>query len=163
MFKVLVIGTSQRKNIHLIYKIASILNDITFIFVGKFTNSEGLNNLIIKPRVTDLELVNLYNSSNLLLFPSLTEGFGLPILEAQFFGLPVITSNREPMKSVCGDNGGLLVNPFSEIEILDAILEIKNNKSLVAMLIECGKDNIKQYHISKIVNQYSFVYELIKM
>ena len=162
MFKVLVVGTSLRKNINTIYSIVSKLNDITFIFVGHYDNFLGLNNLIIKPNISDTELKNLYKTSNLLLFPSLTEGFGLPILEAQYFDLPVITSNKEPMRSVAGINGALLVNPLLEDEIISAILEIKNNVKKVSQIIDSGRKNIKKYHINNIVKKYSMVYDLIK-
>jgi glycosyltransferase involved in cell wall biosynthesis len=163
MFKVLVVGTSQRKNINRIYSIVSKLKDITFIFVGHYDNVLDLNNLIIKPNISDTDLQNLYKTSNLLLFPSLTEGFGLPILEAQYFDLPVITSNKEPMRSVAGINGALLVNPLSEDEIISAIFEIKFNKKKVSQMIDSGRENIKKYQINNIVNKYSMVYNLIKL
>jgi glycosyltransferase involved in cell wall biosynthesis len=161
MFKILVVGTSNRKNIKTIYSIASKLNNLLFIFVGHFDNFLNLKNLIIKPNVSDLELEELYKTSDLLLFPSLTEGFGLPILEAQYFGLPVITSNKEPMRSVSGSNGAILVNPYVEIEIINAILDITKNPRMADQIINFGKENIKKYHISKIIQKYSNVYELV--
>jgi len=162
MFKVLVVGTSQRKNINRIYSIVSKLKDITFIFVGHYDNVLDLNNLIIKPNISDIDLQNLYKTSNLLLFPSLTEGFGLPILEAQYFDLPVITSDKEPMRSVAGINGALLVNPLSEDEIISAIFEIKFNIKKVNQMIDSGRENIKNYQINNIVKKYIMVYNLIK-
>lgn len=162
MFKVLVVGTSQRKNINRIYSIVTKLKDITFIFVGHYDNVLDLNNLIIKSNISDTDLQNLYKTSNLLLFPSLTEGFGLPILEAQYFDLPVITSDKEPMRSVAGINGALLVNPLSEDEIISAIFEIKFNLKKVSQMIDSGRENIKNYHIDNIVKKYAMVYDLIK-
>lgn len=162
MFKVLVVGTSQRKNINRIYSIVSKLKNITFIFVGHYDNVLDLNNLIIKPNISDIDLQNLYKTSNLLLFPSLTEGFGLPILEAQYFDLPVITSDKEPMRSVAGINGALLVNPLSEDEIISAIFEIKFNINKVSQMIDSGRENIKNYQINNIVKKYAMVYNLIK-
>lgn len=162
MFKVLVVGTSQRKNINRIYSIVSKLKDINFIFVGHYDNVLDLNNLIIKPNISDIDLQNLYKTSNLLLFPSLTEGFGLPILEAQSFDLPVITSDKEPMRSVAGINGALLVNPLSEDEIISAIFEIKFNIKKVSQMIDSGRENIKNYKIANIVKKYALVYDLIK-
>jgi glycosyltransferase involved in cell wall biosynthesis len=161
MFKILVVGTSNRKNIKTIYSIASKLNNLLFIFVGSFDNFLNLKNLIIKPNVSDLELEELYKTSDLLLFPSLTEGFGLPILEAQYFGLPVITSNKEPMRSVSGSNGAILINPHVEVEIIDAILDIMKNPRIADQLINFGKENIKKYHIRKIIQKYSNIYELV--
>jgi glycosyltransferase involved in cell wall biosynthesis len=161
MFKILVVGTSQRKNINRIYKVASLLEEFNFIFVGNFENNLHLSNLDIKVNLSEFDLIHLYKSSDLLLFPSLTEGFGLPILEAQYFGLPVITSNREPMKSVCGINGAILVNPFSEQDIISAIFEIKNNIVLKNQLILNGQKNVLQYHISEIVSSYLNVYNSI--
>lgn len=70
--------------------------------------------------VSDAELAVLYQRAQLLLYPSLDEGFGLPILEAFSFGLPVVTSNRGAMAEVAG-NAAVLVDPESEESIMTGI------------------------------------------
>ena len=65
------------------------------------------------------------------------------------------------MKSVSSNNGAILVNPFIENDIIAAIFEIKDNPTKAKELIDFGKKNIKQYHVSNIVKKYYEVYDLI--
>jgi len=71
-------------------------------------------------RLTDAELVEAYRRCDMVVFASLYEGFGLPILEAQAMGRPVITSNFGAMREAAGD-GALLVDPYSVESIRDAV------------------------------------------
>ncbi|MDD1680791.1 MAG: glycosyltransferase family 4 protein [Methanoregula sp.] len=66
--------------------------------------------VIFTGRITDTELVSLYNSADALVFPSLMEGFGLPALEAMACGCPVIASDRTAIPEVVGD-AGILLDP----------------------------------------------------
>lgn len=76
-------------------------------------------------KVTAHELNVLYSEAALLLYPSLHEGFGLPILEAFYFGTPVVTSNTSSMPEVAG-NAAELVNPESIEGIRQGILNVLN-------------------------------------
>lgn len=78
-------------------------------------------------KVTDQELAALYSEAELLLYPSLYEGFGLPILEAFHFGTPVVTSNTSAMPEVAG-NAAVLVDPESVESIRAGIRSILNEK-----------------------------------
>lgn len=69
---------------------------------------------------TDPEVANLYRNAMLFVYPSLYEGFGLPILEAMVCGCPVLTSNRGAMKETAAD-AALLVNPESVTDISRAM------------------------------------------
>jgi glycosyltransferase involved in cell wall biosynthesis len=80
-------------------------------------------------RVPDQELAGLYNGACALTYPSLFEGFGLPILEAFACGCPVITSNTSSMPEVAGD-GAILVNPEKQEEIFKALKQIYANDIL---------------------------------
>ena len=98
-------------------------------------------------RITDEELVGLYNGAMALTYPSLFEGFGLPIIEAMACECPVITSVVSSMPEVAGD-AALLVDPHKEEEITEAMLKIANNDTLRSELIEkgsvrCGSFNWK--------------------
>lgn len=64
----------------------------------------------------EYELPRIYSGAKLLLFPSLLEGFGIPIVEAMASGCPVVTSNRDPMKELIGLNQ-ITVNPLDPIKI----------------------------------------------
>ncbi len=77
----------------------------------------------------DNELSALYAGCNFLLFPSLYEGFGLPIIEALSFGKPVITSNVSSMPEVAGE-AALLVDPQSVDDIAEAIKRLITDRAL---------------------------------
>ena len=85
---------------------------LKFVMVGKrwtsemrqFISESGLNGSALElTGVSDEDLRALYSTASLLLFPSLQEGFGWPIVEAQACGCPVATVNRAPMNEVAGD------------------------------------------------------------
>lgn len=101
--------------------------------------------------VSDEELINLYSSADLFLYPSLYEGFGLPILEAQACGCPVLTSNINPMKEVAA-NGTEYVDPYNQQEITDAIVKLSLDKKLQHRLIQKGLINAEKYKWKTTVN-----------
>ncbi|MFH1326490.1 MAG: glycosyltransferase family 1 protein [Candidatus Falkowbacteria bacterium] len=90
----------------------------------------------------------LYQESDLFLFPSLYEGFGLPILEAMAYGVPVITSNSGAMAEVAGDSA-ILVDPNDYENIADQISEVLENKELQDDLIKKGKERVKEFSWEK--------------
>lgn len=83
--------------------------------------------------VSEQELEWLYKNCFCLVYPSLFEGFGLPVLEAMSFGAPVISSNVSSIPEVAG-KAALLINPTDENELFQAMLEITNNLDLVEKL-----------------------------
>lgn len=98
--------------------------------------------------IPEKELVHLYNSAEIYLYPSLYEGFGLPILEAQACGCPVITSNITSMPEVAG-RGALLINPYNADEIANAIRKIMTNKKFKKNLVQEGFKNVKNFSWKK--------------
>lgn len=79
----------------------------------------------------------LYNASELFVYPSFYEGFGLPPIEAMSCGVPVIGSNCTSVPEVLG-NSGLLVDPNNIDELSNSILKILNDKNLKKNLIVSG-------------------------
>lgn len=106
------------------------------------------NRVKILGYVSENDLINLYNLADLYLYPSLYEGFGLPILEAQACGCPVLTSNVTSCPEVAG-KGALIVNPYSEREIGAGILKILNNKKYKKEVVRRGYENIKRFSWKK--------------
>jgi glycosyltransferase involved in cell wall biosynthesis len=105
-------------------------------------------------------LVRIYNSVDCLVFPSLIEGFGLPIIEAQACHCPVITSNLSSMPEVAG-NGAIFVNPFSIDEIKEAIIKIIKDRNLKKRLIKNGVKNINRFKWKDTAQQYYEIYKKI--
>ena len=108
--------------------------------------------------LTDDELLSEYVSADVLAFPSLHEGFGLPIVEAQAVGLPVVTSNRPPMSDVAA-GGAVLVDPNHFVEIADAIAAICEEAELRQQLRLKGLENVRRYGAEQIANQFARLYD----
>ena len=99
-----------------------------------------------------------YKMCDILLFASLYEGFGLPIIEAQSVGRPVITSNYGAMKEI--SNGSTyLADPMSPLTIRKGLLKIIKNKKYRDKLIELGFENVKKFQSEKIGSNYSKLYD----
>ena len=90
------------------------------------------------------ELPALYSAADLFLYPSLYEGFGLPVLEAMACGAPVITSNTSSLPEVAGD-AGRLVDPFSVEAMAAAIAEVLTDDALRREMAEKGKEQAKRF------------------
>jgi glycosyltransferase involved in cell wall biosynthesis len=108
-------------------------------------------------RLTDEELVEAYRRCDMVVFASLYEGFGLPILEAQAMGRPVITSNFGAMREAAGD-GALLVDPYSVEEIRAAIMRVKNEPGLREDLVRKGRENAEKFRAEAVAARYAELY-----
>jgi glycosyltransferase involved in cell wall biosynthesis len=86
----------------------------------------------------------LYSHAELFLFPSLYEGFGMPVLEAMACGAPVITSKTTALEEVAGDSA-MLVDPHNARELADRVIEVLESESLRASLKAKGFARAKQY------------------
>jgi len=152
-------GITPRKNLARLIKIFNDISDkIEHDLV--LTGGKGWNNkreleLIKKNNrikrlgfVPDEEMPFLYNLADFYIYPSLYEGFGLPILEAQACGCSVITSNISSIPEVGGDSV-FYFDPNKENEITSAILEISRNEKLKKKLIIEGFKNVKKFNWNK--------------
>jgi glycosyltransferase involved in cell wall biosynthesis len=101
-----------------------------------------------------------YRRCDFVIFASLYEGFGLPILEAQATGRPVITSNRSSMPEVAGE-GALFVDPESAISIRTAVDSLLHDEGLRTSLIEKGYQNVVRFSPNVIAGKYAALYERI--
>ena len=87
--------------------------------------------------VTDKELARLYRAADCFVYPSLYEGFGLPILEAFASGCPVVTSGLTATAETAGD-AAILIDPLDEVKMAEAIHKILSDTSLRDALVEKG-------------------------
>ena len=108
--------------------------------------------------VSDEELPLLYSSADLLVYTTLYEGFGLPILESMACGTPVITSNISSMPEIAGA-AAILVNPEKPDEIKKSIKNVLSDKELKKELIEKGLKRSKEFTWEKAAAQTAQVYK----
>ncbi len=94
--------------------------------------------------IDENDLRFLYSSAIVFVFPSLFEGFGLPVLEAQMCGCPVMCSNVSALPEVVGDSA-LLVNPYSVDEIASAMRRLAEDENLRRQLSERGLNNAQRF------------------
>lgn len=113
--------------------------------------------IILTGFVDDKDLNIVYNSACAFIFPSLAEGFGLPVLEALSCGVPTISSNSTSLPEVYGDSV-LSFNPTKKEELVDAMKKIYFDNNLRDQLIESSFNQIKKFSWDKtteiIVNEY---------
>ena len=86
----------------------------------------------------------LYCASGIFVFPSIHEGFGIPILEAMGCGVPVVCSGIEPLKEIAGD-GALFVDPYNPDSIAEGVLSVIDDDRLSQKLIENGSKRVKDF------------------
>ncbi|MFI5157010.1 MAG: glycosyltransferase family 4 protein, partial [Chitinophagales bacterium] len=110
--------------------------------------------------LTEQEMADKYAYCDLVLFPSLYEGFGLPILEGQKAGRPVLTSNLSPMKEVAAD-GACLVDPYDPDSIRSGLLKLIEDSHYREHMIDRGFNNVKQYAAPRIANEYLNLYKKV--
>ncbi len=160
----LFVGTIQpRKNIESCIKAISIVRktrgiDVDLVVAGRKgwkTNSDLLNKSFVKILgfVPEEDLPILYSAAEGLLYVSLAEGFGFPIIEAQACGCPVITSDISSMPEIAGD-GALLVNPYSVKEISEALEKLIKDKKLKNCLVGKGYKNVKRFSWEKTAQEF---------
>ncbi len=172
-FALYVGGVNWNKNIVNIYKACKKAN-IKLVMIGSaFNNNQDLNHsemqsyrefLEISKNDTSVlkigyvdkkELIEIMNLAQVLVSASFYEGFGLPILEAQACGIPVITSNISSMPEIAGD-GAVLVDPYSVEKIVLGINQaIQNKKSL----INRGFKNLNKFSWQKTADETIKVYK----
>jgi glycosyltransferase involved in cell wall biosynthesis len=100
--------------------------------------------ILEKGFVSQQEKEVLLGAASVFVFPSLYEGFGLPVLEAQAAGVPVVTSNTSSLPEVTGD-AAVCVDPTSAKEIAAGIQQVLRSKDEAALLKEKGYKNIQRF------------------
>lgn len=119
--------------------------------------SRGLKNVIFTDYITDGQLKWLYNHTSAYVFPSLSEGFGLPALEAMIHSAPVASSNATCLPEVYQD-AALYFDPYREGEMASTIAHIIDNDSEQKRLIKKGTALAKQYSWKKMAKETLDVY-----
>ena len=160
------IGTTPNKNLS---RVCLALKDIKchLEIIGKLdeiSELERLQNYNISFSnsfaLEQQQLIEKYLETDIFIFVSTYEGFGVPIIEAQSMGIPVITSNLSPMIEVSGGSAAL-VDPYDIDAIKSAIYNIINDDEYRENLIINGMINAKKYHPEKITSMFEKLYSQI--
>lgn len=114
--------------------------------------------IVLAGHVDDEERAALYNGASALLFPSLEEGFGLPVIEAFSVGLPVVASNVSALPEVAGD-AAILVNPLDSDEIARALMRVLEDSELRSTLRRKGLARSKLFTWERCAAETWRVYE----
>jgi glycosyltransferase involved in cell wall biosynthesis len=102
-------------------------------------------------------MADLYRKADLVSFVSTYEGFGLPIIEAQATGRPVLTSGLHSMPEVAGD-GAWFVDPFDVESIRSGFRALLGERTLRERLVAAGLRNVKRFDPRTVARQYSDLY-----
>jgi glycosyltransferase involved in cell wall biosynthesis len=109
------------------------------------------------PRATDAEVLTAFHNCDVLAFVSTYEGFGLPIVEANAVGRPVVTSNILSMPEVAG-KAACLVDPFDVAAIREGILRVWKDAAYQDNLIQAGFENVKRFTAKAVAESYASLY-----
>ena len=166
-------NTEPRKNIHNLLRAYSELvvsNNVPDLVITNIQakylktilrklNQENLSKKIILTGYADSnDLPVLYNLADFFLYPSLREGFGLPILEAMACATPVITSLTSSMPEIAKD-AALLINPFNYKELKNAMAQLVTDGNLRENLRKKGVERAKAFTWEASAEKILFIYE----
>lgn len=128
-----------------------ILKDYKFFMVGAkkladklLTQYESNGKIILTNPLRTEDLACLIKHSDGVLYPSLYEGFGFPVLEGMACGVPVLSSNTGAIPEIM-DGAGLLVNPYDVKAIADGIIRLVSDQPTRSTLIEKGLKRVQQF------------------
>jgi glycosyltransferase involved in cell wall biosynthesis len=120
------------------------------------------NEVVMCGYLSDTALPNLYRGASMVAFPSIYEGFGLPIIEGFASGVPVLTSDVCSMPEIAG-SAAVVVDPYKINEIAEKIELLMFDLSLRARLIESGYERVKEFTWKNCVSQmFSHIRPLLK-
>lgn len=158
----------KRKNVERIMQAFDQFRDkhanFKFVFAGSnkywdedikktYNELKYKSDIVFTGYISTEEMNRVVSSAFALVYPSLFEGFGIPILEGFAAHIPVITSNITSMPEVAGD-AALLVNPFSTEEIVNAMEKIATDETLRTNLIQRGKKRNRAFSWDKSAQEF---------
>lgn len=159
---ILQVGTGRQKNL---FRLFEALKGIPcrLDIVGKLTpeHLRSLSDFRIEytnsSNLSEAEMIHKYKECDMVSFVSTYEGFGMPILEANAVGRPVITGNIYSMPEVAGD-AACVVDPFDVSSIREGIIRIISDKEYRDMFICNGRKNVERFKPEHIAIQYLNIY-----
>ncbi|MCA0238530.1 MAG: glycosyltransferase family 4 protein [Bacteroidetes bacterium] len=160
--KILQVGTGSNKNLERVIQsligipcklviIGQLFQNQLFLLEKNKINYENYFNISIE------EVSRFYHECDFVVFASTFEGFGMPIIEANLSGTPIITSDISPINEIAG-KAALFVDPYSITDIRSKILTMIYDKGLRERLIYYGFQNASKFSPSEISEKYFNLY-----
>lgn len=156
------VGTTDNKNLARVVE-ACVGFPVRLLILGKLSGAQHKqlkhHKIEFKEYVglSKAKVYDLYAACNLVVFVSTYEGFGMPIIEAQAIGRPVLTSDISPMREVAGE-GALRVDPFNIASIRAGLERLLEDAHLREQLVVAGFQNVKRFSASAVALQYAALY-----
>ena len=132
------------------------VKNLTLLRIGK--GNIDYSGVINMYKISEKDMVAAYNAADVLFFPSLYEGFGLPPLEAMKCGTPVITSDKTSIPEIV-KNAAIIVNPYNEKEMESALYKVLTDKKLASKLSRKGLIRAEEFTWSKTASQIFKIYK----
>jgi glycosyltransferase involved in cell wall biosynthesis len=163
--RILQVGTKPNKNLE---RVAAALEDVNcrLVIVGPLSEEQ----LVALRRhqidyencfgLSREELIAQYIAADMLIFASTFEGFGLPIVEAQAVGRPVVTSDLQSMPEVAGQ-AACFVDPFDVASIRAGVMKVIEDATYREQLIEKGYRNVERFRTASVAEHYAALYRKI--
>jgi glycosyltransferase involved in cell wall biosynthesis len=131
------------------------------VMVGSPLRNTG-GGVVFLEDISDQDLVVLYRNAELLLFPSLYEGFGLPVIEAQACGCPVVTTGKAPLTEIGGDGAAYIANPADSGAAADIVVEVlRFGPAKREQMKKRGLRNASRFSEREIVKNYLGLYQAL--
>jgi glycosyltransferase involved in cell wall biosynthesis len=163
--RILQVGTTANKNIE---RVAEALRGLScqLVVIGRLSESQRhalkTNGVDYETRqdIDDDALVAQYREADILIFASVYEGFGLPIVEANAIGRPVVTSNLSSMPEIAGD-AACLVDPYDVASIRSGVERVIAHEAYRNHLVSAGHRNVERFRPAAISKRYADIYRRI--
>lgn len=158
----------QKKNFHVLLDAMKLLPEYNLVIAGEKGSeysdmieqciaSQGISNVCLTGTIHNSEKIWLYNHCQAFVFPSLFEGFGLPVIEAMSYGKPVISSDKTSLKEICSEHAFILENFEPEHiaqKIKQAIETYSKDPDLVSRNIEYARSFSYERHMNEYIRIY---------
>lgn len=145
-------GEAPSKNSEILLKLCLQNKDINLVFAGirsldnsfLYNKYKHLDNIKFIPYINQEDLVGLYKNAKAFIFPSLYEGFGIPLLEAMKCACPILASSSSCLPEIAGSSA-LYFDPYSIDSILEKIHLLEDNSNIRLELLENAKIQLNKY------------------